>query len=58
MSGIIDAFFVAGAGMKAQGDRLRVVAQNIANVDSTGTTAGAEPYRRKTIIFRMNLTVN
>lgn len=52
MTGIVDAFFVAGAGMKAQGDRLRVVAENIANVDSTGNTPGAEPYRRKTISFR------
>lgn len=51
MSGITDAFFIAGAGMHAQGDRLRVVAENIANVDSTGSTPGAEPYRRKTITF-------
>jgi len=52
MTGLVDAFFVAGAGMHAQGDRLRVVAENIANVDSTGNTPGAEPYQRKTITFR------
>jgi len=52
MTGIIDSFFIAGAGMKAQGDRLRVVAENIANVDSTGDTPGADPYRRKTITFK------
>ena len=50
--GLVDAFFIAGAGMRAQGDRLRVVAQNIANVDSTATSPGADPYRRKTITFR------
>jgi flagellar basal-body rod protein FlgC len=30
---------------------LKVSAQNIANVDSTGSAPGAEPYRRKTITF-------
>jgi flagellar basal-body rod protein FlgC len=52
MTGIIDAFHLAGAGMRAQGDRLRVVAENIANADSTGLTPGSEPYRRKTITFK------
>lgn len=41
----------AGAGMKAQAARLRVVAQNLANADSTGDTPGAEPYRRRTVTF-------
>lgn len=47
-----DTLPIAAAGMKAQSDRLRVVAENIANADSTGTTPGAEPYRRKTVEFR------
>ena len=38
--------------MRAQGDRLRVIAQNIANADSTGLTPGSAPYRRKTITFK------
>ena len=50
--GIVDAFVIAASGMRAQGDRLRVVAENIANVDSTGSTPGAEPYRRRTITFK------
>lgn len=52
MAGIVDAFVVAGTGLKVQGDRLRVVAQNIANVDATGNTPGAKPYQRKTITFK------
>jgi flagellar basal-body rod protein FlgC len=52
MTGVTDAFVIAGAGMKAQGDRLRVVAENIANADSTGQTPGALPYQRKTITFK------
>lgn len=52
MSGMMDAFFIAGSGMHAQSDRLRVVAENMANVDSTGTTPGATPYQRKTVTFK------
>lgn len=49
---LADSLVIAAAGMKVQSDRLRVVAQNIANADSTGATPGADPYRRKTITFR------
>jgi flagellar basal-body rod protein FlgC len=52
MTGIVDAVTIAGSGLQAQGDRLRVVAQNIANVDATGNTPGATPYQRKTITFK------
>lgn len=38
---------VAASGMRAQSDRMRVIAENIANANSTATTAGGEPYRRK-----------
>ncbi len=46
------ALRISAAGMQAQATRLRVVAENLANRDSTGTVAGADPYRRKTITFR------
>ncbi|WP_457797728.1 flagellar basal body rod protein FlgC [Methylocystis sp. S23] len=42
---------VAGAGLAAQSARLRVVSENMANAQSTGKTAGADPYARKTIAF-------
>ncbi|MDP5336086.1 MAG: flagellar basal body rod protein FlgC [Paracoccaceae bacterium] len=42
---------VAASGMHAQGERLKVVAENVANAGSTGTAPGAEPYRRKTLAF-------
>jgi len=45
------ALSISAAGMAAQSARLRVVAENIANRDSTGQSPGAEPYRRKTITF-------
>ncbi|MCR8550562.1 flagellar basal body rod protein FlgC [Salipiger sp. P9] len=42
---------VAASGMRAQGERLKVVSENVANANSTGTTPGEEPYRRKVISF-------
>ena len=38
---------VAASGMRAQSDRMRIIAENIANANSTATTPGGEPYRRK-----------
>jgi flagellar basal-body rod protein FlgC len=46
------ALRISAAGMQAQSTRLRVVAENLANRDSTGQSPGADPYRRKTITFR------
>ena len=43
---------VAASGLSAQSARLQVISQNLANADSTGTTAGAEPYRRKIVTFK------
>lgn len=42
---------IASSGLQAQGTRLRVVAENIANADSTAISPGGDPYRRKTISF-------
>jgi flagellar basal-body rod protein FlgC len=42
---------VSASGMDAQTARLRVIAQNIANQDTIGSSPGADPYRRKTITF-------
>ncbi|MGE5368310.1 MAG: flagellar basal body rod protein FlgC [Chloroflexota bacterium] len=46
---------IAGAGLAAQSARLRVVSENMANAQSTGRTAGADPFRRKTISFTSEL---
>ncbi|MCC2662632.1 MAG: flgC [Geminicoccaceae bacterium] len=45
------AMQVAAAGMKVQGARMRLVAQNLANAESTAPAPGGEPYRRQTITF-------
>jgi flagellar basal-body rod protein FlgC len=38
---------VAASGMRAQSTRMRIIAENIANANSTSSVAGADPYRRK-----------
>ncbi len=48
---ISKALDVSASGMDAQSMRLRVIAENLANQDTTGSTPGADPYRRKTITF-------
>jgi flagellar basal-body rod protein FlgC len=42
---------ISAGGMDAQMLRLRIIAQNIANQDTTGGSPGADAYRRKTITF-------
>ena len=42
---------IAASGMRAQGARLRVIAENLANAESTGQRRGEEPYRRKIVTF-------
>ena len=45
-------FDISSSGMDAEAARLRVVAENLANQDTTGSSPGADPYRRKTITFQ------
>jgi flagellar basal-body rod protein FlgC len=46
-----DSLTVAAAGMKVQGSRIKVIAENMANSDSTAETPNDLPYRRKVITF-------
>lgn len=43
---------VAASGLRAQAGRMRVIAENVANADSTAQRPGADPYRRKIPTFR------
>jgi flagellar basal-body rod protein FlgC len=38
---------VAAAGMRAQTERMKTIAENIANANSTSPIPGQDPYRRK-----------
>lgn len=41
------SMLVAASGMRAQSSRMRVIAENIANANSTSKTPGGDPYRRQ-----------
>jgi flagellar basal-body rod protein FlgC len=41
------SLIVAASGMRAQSDRMRTIAENIANANSTSPVPGGDPYRRK-----------
>ena len=45
------ALTISARGMQAQTTRLRTIAENLANQDTTASTPEAEPYRRKLITF-------
>lgn len=46
-----DAMAVAASALKAQQSRMRVIAENIANAESTAREAGGTPYRRQIPVF-------
>lgn len=48
---LLAASKIASSGIFAQSERMRVVAENMANANSTGKTPGADAYRRKTVSF-------
>ena len=45
------AMRVAASGMRAQQARMRIIAENLANANSTSRTAGGDPYRRQVPVF-------
>ncbi len=45
------AMAVAASALRAQQARMRVIAENLANADSTSRTAGGDPYRRQVPVF-------
>ncbi|WP_439652018.1 flagellar basal body rod protein FlgC [Pelagibacterium xiamenense] len=51
----MDSIKVAASGLSAQTARMRVIAENMANADSAGTTPDEDPYRRKIPTFHAML---
>jgi flagellar basal-body rod protein FlgC len=43
---------VATSALRAQQARMRIIAENLANVDSTSQTPGGDPYRRQAPVFK------
>jgi flagellar basal-body rod protein FlgC len=46
---------VSAAGMEVQVARIKVVAENLANQNTTGSSPGADAYRRRTVTFQNGL---
>jgi len=46
---------VSAAGMEVQVARIKIVAENLANQNTTGSTPGADAYRRRTVSFQNRL---
>lgn len=52
MSELYNAMTVSSYGMKAQGTRIRVISENIANASTAAPTPNEDPYARKIITFK------
>jgi len=55
MNDFMTSIKIAGSGLSAQTARMRVIAENMANADSTGRTAEDDPYRRQVPTFHAML---
>ena len=54
-SELLNAMQISAGAMRAQGARIRVISENVANANTTGDTPGADAYRRQTITFKNEL---
>lgn len=55
---LLNAMEVAAKGMRAQGIRMRVISQNLANSETTGSKPGEDPYQRQIVTFKNVLQRN
>lgn len=51
MDRVSDTYHIAAAGLRAQTSRMRIIAENLANVQSTGQTPDEDPYQRQIAVF-------
>ncbi len=49
---MFDAMTISAYGMRAQGERTRIISENIANASTAALTPESEPYARKVITFK------
>lgn len=49
---LVKAMEAAAQGMKAQGSRMRIISENMANAETTGKTAADNPYQRQIVTFK------
>ncbi len=51
-SELLNALQISSMGMRAQGERIRVISENIANADTAAGLPGEDPYSRQVISFK------
>jgi flagellar basal-body rod protein FlgC len=49
---LVKAMEAAAQGMKAQGTRMRIISENMANAETTGKTSEDAPYQRQIVTFK------
>ena len=49
---LTNIFAISGSGLQAQDQRMKVIAENIANAGTTASSPGQKPYQRKVISFK------
>lgn len=49
---LISSIRIAATGLRAQSGRMRVIAENLANANSTASTPDGDPYRRRIPTFK------
>jgi flagellar basal-body rod protein FlgC len=52
---LMKSIAIAASGLRAQSGRMQVIAENIANADSTPTQTGGDPYRRQIATFQSEM---
>lgn len=58
MADMFDAMTISAFGMRAQGERTRVISENIANANTAALTPEEEPFSRKVITFKNEMDRN
>lgn len=49
---LTDIFAISGSALKAQDQRMKVIAENIANASTTPNAPGQKPYQRQIVTFK------
>lgn len=52
---LLSVMRTASSGLQSQSMRLKVISENLANIESTGSAPGADAYRRKMVTFEQSL---
>jgi len=52
---LLKSILISASGMRTQGQRMQIIAENVANADSLPTRKDEEPYRRQLVTFKNTL---